>query len=76
MSFENVSRPVPIGQLAGGVAHDFNNLLGVISSYASFIGEEAAKEPADIDWESVRRDIGQVQQAARRAGSQPRPLPR
>ena len=36
--------------------------------------EEAAKEPADIDWESVRRDIGQVQQAARRAADLTRQL--
>ncbi len=32
-----------LGQLAGGVAHDFNNLLGVISNYAAFVSEEAAK---------------------------------
>src|SRR6266496_4600747 len=36
-----------LGQLAGGVAHDFNNLLGVISSYASFAGEEVAKQLPD-----------------------------
>ena len=33
-----------LGQLAGGVAHDFNNLLGVISNYAAFVSEEAAKD--------------------------------
>src|SRR5438270_5930689 len=41
-----------LGELAGGVAHDFNNLLAVISNYAAFVGEEAAKAPAEVDWAS------------------------
>ncbi|HXL20688.1 MAG TPA: ATP-binding protein, partial [Streptosporangiaceae bacterium] len=56
-----------LGQLAGGVAHDFNNLLGVISNYASFAGEEVAKEAASERWRAVHSDIAQVQQAAERA---------
>src|SRR5713226_6184154 len=56
-----------LGQLAGGVAHDFNNLLGVISNYATFAGEEVARELPDRRWRAVRDDIEQVQQAAQRA---------
>jgi hypothetical protein len=56
-----------LGQLAGGVAHDFNNLLGVISNYATFAGEELAKELPDLRWQAVRDDIVQVQEAAARA---------
>ena len=56
-----------LGQLVGGVIHDFNNLLGVISSYATFISEEAAKDPPVIQWDAIRADIQQVHQAARRA---------
>ncbi len=58
-----------LGQLAGGVAHDFNNLLGVISSYASFAGEEVAKQLPDGRWQAVRDDIEQIQQAAERAAA-------
>jgi PAS domain S-box-containing protein len=56
-----------LGQLAGGVAHDFNNLLGVISNYATFAGEEVAKELPDGRWQAVRDDIAQIQHAAERA---------
>ncbi len=58
-----------LGQLAGGVAHDFNNLLGVISSYASFAGEEVAKQLPDERWQAVRDDIEHIQQAAERAAA-------
>ena len=58
-----------LGQLAGGVAHDFNNLLGVISNYAAFVSEEVAKEPAQVEWQAVRDDIGHVEKAAERAAS-------
>ena len=63
-----------LGQLAGGVAHDFNNLLGVISSYAAFAAEEVAKEAPDERWQTVRDDIGQVQQAAEQAAGLTRQL--
>jgi signal transduction histidine kinase len=56
-----------LGQLAGGVAHDFNNLLGVIASYASFAGQEVVKEPSQIHWEELRRDIEQIERAVQRA---------
>jgi hypothetical protein len=55
------------GQLAGGVARDFNNLLGVISDYAAFVGDEVAKDGVQVDWQSVREDVRQIQLAARRA---------
>ena len=63
-----------LGQLAGGVAHDFNNLLGVISNYAAFAAEEVAKEAPDERWQTVRDDIGQVQQAAEQAAGLTRQL--
>jgi PAS domain S-box-containing protein len=56
-----------LGQLAGGVAHDFNNLLAVISNYAAFIGEEVAKDASQVDFQSVRHDVEQIQRAAERA---------
>jgi PAS domain S-box-containing protein len=56
-----------LGQLAGGVAHDFNNLLGVISSYASFVAEEAEQLAAGPGRDTIRADIEQVHLAAGRA---------
>jgi PAS domain S-box-containing protein len=56
-----------LGQLAGGVAHDFNNLLAVISNYAAFVGDEVAKDGLQVDWQSVRGDVRQIQLAAGRA---------
>lgn len=56
-----------LGQLAGGVAHDFNNLLAVISNYAAFVGDEVAKDGVQVDWQSVREDVRQIQLAAGRA---------
>ena len=60
-----------LGQLAGGVAHDFNNLLAVIGNYASFVGEELTKA-RDLDgaerWAGPLADIGEIQNAAIRAG--------
>jgi PAS domain S-box-containing protein len=56
-----------LGQLAGGVAHDFNNLLAVISNYAAFVSDEAAKDGLQVDWQSVREDARQIQLAADRA---------
>ena len=63
-----------LGQLAGGIAHDFNNLLGIISSYASFVGEEAAKEPADVAWPELRADVRQIELAVHRAARLTRQL--
>ncbi len=63
-----------LGQLAGGVAHDFNNLLGIISGYAAFIGEEVTKDPPQADWQAVRDDIQQIEQAAQRAAGLTRQL--
>jgi DNA-binding NarL/FixJ family response regulator len=59
-----------LGQLAGGIAEDFNDLLDVILSYASFVSAELAApsgpdSPARL--ESVRRDLGEITQAAERA---------
>ena len=63
-----------LGQLAGGVAHDFNNLLGVISNYAAFVREELAKDAGDVQWDSLRDDIRQVEKAAERAAGLTRQL--
>jgi len=57
-----------LGQLAGGVAHDFNNLLAVISNYAAFVAEEIDTKTPQQEWQAVREDIWQIQQAAERAG--------
>jgi len=56
-----------LGQLAGGVAHDFNNLLAVILNYATFVSEDVAREPSQVDWQTVRDDAQQIQLAAERA---------
>jgi len=56
-----------LGQLAGGVARDVNHLLAVISDYAAFVGDEVAKDGVQVDWQSVREDVRQIQLAARRA---------
>jgi hypothetical protein len=36
------------GQLGGGVAQDVSNLLAVISNYAAFVGDEVAKDGAQV----------------------------
>ena len=56
-----------LGQLAGGVARDVSNLLAVISDYAAFVGDEVARDGVQVDWQSVREDVRQIQLAARRA---------
>ena len=56
-----------LGQLAGGVAHDFNNLLAVISNYAAFVAEDIDGKTPQQEWQAVREDIQQIQQAAERA---------
>jgi CheY-like chemotaxis protein len=55
------------GQLGGGVAQDVSNLLAVISNYAAFVGDEVAKDGAQVNWQSIREDVRQIQLAARRA---------
>ena len=62
-----------LGNLAGGIAHDFNNLMGIISSYAAFIREEAARERA-ADWQAVGEDVQQIEKAVRRAAELTRQL--
>lgn len=57
-----------IGQLAGGIAHDFNNLLAVISNYAHFVLEDAAKGTVDAD------DVKQVIKASDAAAQLTRQL--
>jgi PAS domain S-box-containing protein len=56
-----------LGQLAGGVAHDFNNLLAVILNYATFVGEDVARDTPQVHWQSIRDDVKQIQVAAERA---------
>jgi nitrogen-specific signal transduction histidine kinase/CheY-like chemotaxis protein len=66
-----------LGQLAGGVAHDFNNLLAVILNYASFVAEEldaATRSDCAQHCQAARDDVGQIQQAARRAADLTRQL--
>jgi CheY-like chemotaxis protein len=62
-------RPESLGQLAGGVAQDVSNLLAVISNYAAFVGDEVAKDGAQVNWQSIREDVRQIQLAARRAAA-------
>ena len=57
-----------VGRLAGGVAHDFNNLLGVI------IGHGELAEAVLPAGHAVRDRLGQVLDAARRAGELTRQL--
>jgi PAS domain S-box-containing protein len=61
-----------LGRLAGGVAHDFNNLLGVILNYAAFVAEqlqtiEGCAPECVQRCEDAKRDVEQVERAARRA---------
>jgi PAS domain S-box-containing protein len=56
-----------LGQFAGGVAHDFNNLLAVILNYATFVGEDVARDTPQVHWQAIRDDVKQIQLAAERA---------
>jgi len=56
-----------LGQLAGGVARDVSNLLSVITSYASFVGQEIAGEQPAARWRAIREDVEEIRHAARRA---------
>jgi signal transduction histidine kinase/DNA-binding response OmpR family regulator len=50
-----------IGRLAGGIAHDFNNLLSVVLANCDFVLDSLPDES------SARRDVLEIQKAARRA---------
>jgi two-component system, cell cycle sensor histidine kinase and response regulator CckA len=56
-----------IGHLAGGVAHDFNNILMVIQGYSEML-------LAHADADGQRRDLQQIQDAARRGSDLTRQL--
>jgi two-component system, NarL family, response regulator DevR len=75
---QQAQRPESVGQLAGEIAQDFNNLLAVILGYASFVSAELAVPSGPDSAErlrTVRRDLGQITQAAERAaGLTRRPL--
>ncbi|GIK43103.1 MAG: hypothetical protein BroJett011_69360 [Chloroflexota bacterium] len=58
-----------VGRLAGGIAHDFNNLLTVITGYTGLLLDKFADEE-----DSHRKDIEQINQAAKRAASLTRQL--
>jgi two-component system, cell cycle sensor histidine kinase and response regulator CckA len=58
-----------LGRLAGGVAHDFNNIVAVILNFASFMAEDidAARRGDRVEWDGTRRDLEEIERAARRA---------
>ena len=56
-----------IGRLAGGIAHDFNNMLTVIINLAELMHEEL--QPG-----TLREDVAQIGDAARRAAGLTRQL--
>ena len=62
------SKMEAVGQLAGGVAHDFNNLLTAILGGCDFLLDDPALSPEH------RRDVEEIQNAARRAASLTRQL--
>ena len=57
-----------VGRLAGGVAHDFNNLLGVIIGYSDLTLQELG------DDDPLRKRIGEIRNAGRRAAEVTRQL--
>jgi PAS domain S-box-containing protein len=59
-----------VGQLAGGVAHDFNNMIMIVSLHL-----EAARDFAEHgELESVKRELDQIEIAAKRAADLTRQL--
>jgi PAS domain S-box-containing protein len=58
-----------VGQLPARVAHDVENLLGAIMNYGHVVAEEisAASAGEPRDWAAVRRDVNQIELAAKRA---------
>jgi PAS domain S-box-containing protein len=59
--FRQAQKVQAIGQLAGGIAHDFNNILTVITGYSQLL----LASPGFAD--SVRTDLGRINDAGRRA---------
>ncbi len=57
-----------VGRLAGGVAHDFNNLLTVIQGYSEMMYDKLDQS------DPMRRDMGEINQAAQRAANLTRQL--
>jgi signal transduction histidine kinase/ActR/RegA family two-component response regulator len=57
-----------IGHLTGGVAHDFNNILMVIEGYSDLLLGEASGDG------TTRRDLREIQHAARRGSDLARQL--
>jgi two-component system cell cycle sensor histidine kinase/response regulator CckA len=57
-----------IGHLAGGVAHDFNNILMVIQGYSDLLLGGASGDG------TTRKDLREIQQAARRGSDLTRQL--
>jgi len=55
-----------IGTLAGGLAHDFNNILGGLTGSLSLISFKLDQD-ADIDREFLRKYLGIMEQAGKRA---------
>jgi PAS domain S-box-containing protein len=71
---QQAQRLESLGQLTAGIAHDYNNLLAVILNYAPFAREELAMEAPQVDQQSVRDDMQQIQLAAERAAELTRQL--
>ncbi len=55
-----------IGTLAGGLAHDFNNILGGLTGSLSLISFKLNQD-ADIDRDFLRKYLGIMEQAGKRA---------
>jgi PAS domain S-box-containing protein len=68
VQLRQAQRMEALGSLAGGIAHDFNNLLTAILGYCDLA--LAAAEPGS----EVRRDLEEIQHAARSAESLTRQL--
>lgn len=61
-----------LGSLAGGIAHDFNNLLAVIRTYSGVISVrlgEIRESVGDLNWRSMRDELGAIETATGQAAS-------